>query len=167
MHYLIYDSAKYGSYNLMLLRGAFATNAMLLSTRYDNDMEFVAPWIFKYENEQAGVFNQLSITSQNLCWIDTEASLQDIVSIYQKIIYNGDIANAKQFYRCWDVKVAREELHKSSEIAHNLLRVTGSIYLPDGKNFEHYTIDAWGKIVKKLVNSISSIEPICASQQQD
>lgn len=168
MLYLVYDAAKYGVPGLMSLKEQFPRHELLLSKEFDSDLAFVAPWIFRIEEEKMEAFQNLTVDSQNLLWFESKVEMLDIIKAFQKIIYNNDPEFAKEYFRVWDIKVLVGELSKPKENpVLDLFKVIDNIYLLNEEMMKMYYLDFWGVLNNKTAQNIIPKSTICHFQPQD
>ena len=155
MLYVIYDAAKHGIPGLMTLRQLFGKGSMLLNKQYDGDLEFVAPWIFGVDENSMQTLKSTDIQLQDLLWFESKVEQADIINAFQKIIYNNDPANAKQFFRVWDIQVLMQELTKpKGNPVFELFKVIDNIYLLKDEMMKMYYLDFWGVLNNKTIQNI-------------
>ncbi len=168
MMYLIYDTAKHQVPGLMALKAQFPVHDMLLDKAFDGDLEYVAPWIFQVEEEKMDALKSLHINAQNLLWFDSKVTIFDIIKAFQKLIYNNNPENAKQFFRVWDIQVLVQELAKPKDSpVFDLFKVIDNIYLLNDEMMKMYYLDFWGVLNNKTVQNIIPKPNVCHSQPQE
>ena len=159
MLYVVYDSAKHGVAGLMMLRQVFKDNDMLLNKTYDGDLEYVAPWIFKIEENEMQKLKTMHISLQDLLWFESKVEMSDIIHAFQKIIYNNDPENATQFFRVWDIQILVQELAKPKDNpVYDFFKVIDNIYLLKDEMMRMYYLDFWGVLNDRTVQNILHLE---------
>lgn len=155
MLYVIYDAAKHGIPGLVNLRQLFTEGSMLLDKQYDADLEFVAPWLFSVDENSMHILKSTNIQLQDLLWFESKVEVADIITAFQKLIYNNYPENAKQFFRVWDIQVLMQELSKpKGNPVFDLFKVIDNIYLLKDEMMKMYYLDFWGVLNNKTIQNI-------------
>lgn len=154
MQYFIYDTSVHGITNLMALKACISSNQFVLDERYDKDMMWCGPWLFQINDSDLEIMRQKLLLHQNYLWFSSEASLQELTLLFQKVIYQNYPQSSRVFFRCWDLKVIMEDLKQNNSQCKLLFQLIDHLFLISDEYMQAYYLDHWGVLNTKTISSI-------------